>query len=636
MLPLTGRWFAALALALPLFAQSETPQVREILKDEIRPVQVSAAELRGYLLERVAKPPVVTDAKAWDAEQERIRKHLVDDVVFHGWPREWVDAPPRFEETGVLQGNGYRIRKLRYEIVPGLYSAALLYEPERAQTPAPAVLNVNGHVGAPGKSVEYKQKRCIHFARHGIYALNLEWLAFGELSGAGNVHWNGAHMDLAGPSGIGVFYLAMRKGLDYLYNLPAVDRSRIGMTGLSGGGWQTIVLSALDTRIRATAPVAGFSSLATRIEVNRYGDVGDPEQSATDMFDGYDFTHLVALLAPRPALLTYNAEDDCCFRGPAVKPLVYDAIRPVYEAYGAADRFSWHENRDPGTHNYQLDNRQAVYRFFSRAFRVPIPEDEAGVAPEVRTYEELLVGLPKDNLTIIDLARKAPRAPAAASPGRERLSAIVRYKAVTPARVWNTGITKNQGVESKSYLFRMANGLSANGVWLKAIAAPGGAPAAIVLADKGKPAAAESISDRLNRGEQVLALDLAFMGEAWQKSGHWDYEQMLYGVGERPLGIEAAQLIAAARWLGALAGARQVEVETHGFRSQTIALVAAALEPSLFRKLAAYEGIRSLSALLEKPVEYEEAHDLFCQDLLKYFDLDRLAELARPVTVEAR
>ena len=49
--------------------------------------------------------------------------------MFHGWPKAWVEAAPRFEETGVVEASGYRIRKLRYEIVPGFFSAALLYEP---------------------------------------------------------------------------------------------------------------------------------------------------------------------------------------------------------------------------------------------------------------------------------------------------------------------------------------------------------------------------------------------------------------------------------------------------------------------------------------------------------------------------
>ena len=50
----------------------------------------------------------------------------------------------------------------------------------------------------------------------------------------------------------------MRRGLDYLYNHPNVDRNRLGVTGLSGGGWQTIILSSLDERVRMAMPVAGF------------------------------------------------------------------------------------------------------------------------------------------------------------------------------------------------------------------------------------------------------------------------------------------------------------------------------------------------------------------------------------------
>ncbi len=55
-------------------------------------------------------------------------------MVFHGWPDEWVNSPPKFEDIGVIEtGQGYRLRKLRYEIVPGFQSVAILYEPERLQ-----------------------------------------------------------------------------------------------------------------------------------------------------------------------------------------------------------------------------------------------------------------------------------------------------------------------------------------------------------------------------------------------------------------------------------------------------------------------------------------------------------------------
>ena len=67
--------------------------------------------------------------------------------------------PPRFEEVAVIPGNGYRMRKFRYEIVPGFQSVAILYEPLNLHGKVPAILNSNGHVGPPGKSVEYKQKR---------------------------------------------------------------------------------------------------------------------------------------------------------------------------------------------------------------------------------------------------------------------------------------------------------------------------------------------------------------------------------------------------------------------------------------------------------------------------------------------
>ena len=197
----------------------------------------------------------------------------------------------------------------------------------------PAILNVHGHVGPEGKAIEYKQKRCINQARQGILALSLEWMAFGELANRENEHWFGAHLDLAGANVAGLFYLAMRRGLDYLYQHPNVDRERIGVTGLSGGGWQTIVLSALDERVRVAVPVAGYASYLSRLE--QLKDVGDIEQNATDMFSFIDYTHLTAMRAPRPTLLVYNAEDSCCFRAAMVKDLVFDAILPFFRMYGA-------------------------------------------------------------------------------------------------------------------------------------------------------------------------------------------------------------------------------------------------------------------------------------------------------------
>jgi hypothetical protein len=191
----------------------------------------------------------------------------------------------------------------------------------------------------------------------------------------------------------------------------------------------------------------------------------------------------------------------------------------------------------------------------------------------------------------------------------------------------------------------MNNGLSATGVWLRAIESLDDAPLTIVLNDRGKKASGVEVSDRGNRGEQVLALDLMFTGDDWKQItqgpfygpiGPYLYAQILHGLGDRPLGMEAAQLIAIAHWFQKQGRPQRPRLEISGMRNQVSALVASALEPDLFSILVVHEGIPSLGYVLEAPVTFQEAPELFCLDLYKQFDLDRLTALAAPakVTVE--
>ena len=91
---------------------------------------------------------------------------------------------------------------------PGLFVPALLYEPEKLAGRVPAIMNVNGHVGPPGKAVPYKQIRCINQAKRGMLALNVEWLGMGQLGGPGFQHGCMNQLDLCGTSGLAPFYLA--------------------------------------------------------------------------------------------------------------------------------------------------------------------------------------------------------------------------------------------------------------------------------------------------------------------------------------------------------------------------------------------------------------------------------------------
>ncbi len=645
--------FFKLCLYLPwiffLEAQSTSGQLKLMLEVENLRPELLRHRLEEYLQERSPRlPPVPSRAKDWTTQAGQTRQKLLQEVVYQGWPREWVEAPLRYSKVGHAQERkGYRLQKLLLEVLPGLQIPALLYEPLGEASSLPAVLNVNGHVGPSGKAIEYKQKRCISLARHGILALNLEWFAYGELSHPENTHWFGGHLDLVGANAMGLFYLAMRKGLDYLEQDPRADGRRLAVTGLSGGGWQTIVLSSLDERVAVSVPVAGYSALLSRLE--RSQDIGDIEQNATDLLRGQDYSTLTAMRAPRPTLLIYNAEDDCCFRAPLVKPYVFDEVKPFFRLFGKQDYLGWHENTDPSTHNYLLDNRLQAYRFLARHFGLEKWEQETPADRELQSYEELVVGLPEDNLTILGVARVlAARAPHEAVPDtadlrqwldsrRARLRSVVRLRQVDVEHAWALHSTKNRGVETRSYRFHFSDGLMASGLWGKAIRTSGDASTSIILSDLGKDSAASAASDRINRGEQVLVADLILTGEATaQPKQATRYPQLLATVGDRPLGIRASHLLALARWLKKNHGSTQVRIKSKGRRSQVVALVGAALEPRFFTEVEVEEGMKSLADLLEQPVRYEQAPELFCLGLLPDFDLELLVNLAQPTRVRQR
>ena len=648
--------FSVLFCASLACGQEVTEQVSALVSQPIQSHEEVIDQLREYLMARAPVLPKPVSAGAWTAQAEKIREHLLNDVIFHGWPREWVDAPPRFEQTGVIEtGKGYRILKLRYEIVPGFWSAALLYEPENLHGKVPAILNVNGHVGPEGKAVDWKQKRCINYALRGMLALNIEYLNMGELYRPENDHGFLGHLDLVGANGVGLFYLVMRKALDYLDQNPHVDRNRIGMTGLSGGGWQSIVLGSLDKRVKVDIPVAGYCAFANQLA--RIADMGDNEQDATDFFDGQDYVTLTAMRAPRPTLLINNAEDSCCYRAPLVKPYIYDPVKPFFALYGAEGDFQFHQNIDPGYHNYKLDNRQQSYRFFDQYFHLAASDKEIPVDSQIKPYQQLVVGLPADNLTILGLARELAgrirREPMPAAGGRAewvaaertKLKQVVRYKPVSVKHVWAVANTLNSGLASISYRFELSNGLSATGVWFKETDTPPGAPVDIVLDDKGRKGAAGEVWNRvpevgylLNRGDQVLLLNLLFTGDDAPVLSSPSYVPSLFAsavatVGDRPLGLESAQLVSVTRWAQHTLDPRPVQVELTGIRSQMAALIAAAIEPGLFSQVTVHQGMKSLSYLLQRPVGFGDASDLFCLDLYKDFDVDRLIAIAGPTRI---
>lgn len=155
------RWvavcFTAVAVLLvhapqEMSAQADAKLVGSWLQRRLQSEPLVAEQLRRFMQARVPPLRLPADAARWTAETERLRARELQ-VIYHGWPQNWIDAPPKFEEVGAVEGHGYRIHKLRYEVVPGMYSAALLYEPEhvswRRQYLLPTIVNLETSKGTP-------------------------------------------------------------------------------------------------------------------------------------------------------------------------------------------------------------------------------------------------------------------------------------------------------------------------------------------------------------------------------------------------------------------------------------------------------------------------------------------------------
>ncbi|MHC4632885.1 MAG: alpha/beta hydrolase family protein, partial [Planctomycetota bacterium] len=405
---------AVLVFAVAQALATDEEVLREILGREIVSPDLVLKEVEHFCDIRVPRMPAVNSVKEWEKHAKRLRRDVLKRIALRGQAAKWAKAKTKVEWLETLDGGeGYTIKKLRYEAVPGLWIPALLYEPDDLNQKVPVVMNVNGHDGK-GKAAPYKQIRCINQAKRGMLALNVEWLGMGQLSRQNFQHYRMNQLDLCGTSGLAPFYLSMKRGLDVLLSHKFADSKRVGVAGLSGGGWQTIFISSIDTCVTAANPVAGYSSYITR--AHYYSDLGDSEQTPCDMATAADYTHLTALLAPRAALLTYNKKDNCCFASDhALEPLL-EAAKPIYKLYGKEERLRWHVNEDPGTHNFELDNRQALYRLFADFFYTGDSKfcvEEIECEDEVLTADELSVELPDDstdfNKLALQLSRKLPK-----------------------------------------------------------------------------------------------------------------------------------------------------------------------------------------------------------------------------------
>lgn len=629
----------ALPVLLAAFSAGSTAQelsLHELLARPILAPNQPVVEVKAYTASRVPALRIPTEKGAWEAYAQDIRRRVLDEVVFRGEAKRWRELPTRVEWLETIPGGpGYRIKKLRFEAVPGLWVPALLYEPETLDGKVPVVINVNGHDRADGKAADYKQIRCINQAKRGLLALNVEWLGMGQLNTPGFEHYKMNQLDLIGTSGIAPFYLSMKRAIDVALEHPHADSARVAVTGLSGGGWQTIFISSLDERVTLANPVAGYSSFVTRTQFPEL-DLGDSEQTPSDLASIADYTHLTAIRAPRPTLLTYNARDTCCFRAEyAVAPLMQIAT-PVYELFDRKTSVRRHINEDAG-HNYGRDNRESFYRMLRDFFYGGDPSfavEEIPVDDEVKTGEQLRVALPADNLDFhriaLRLADGLPAKPTVPpAEARKQLQALTR----TPfyeAEAKEAGDSKAGDIQAKRWNLHMGSDWTVPAVELER-PSPNGT--VLLVGDGGRTSLEGEARSLLRQGKRVIAVDPFYFGESKMETEPFLFAILIAALGERPLGVQAGQLAAVARWARQRHGA-SVEIHAVGPRTSLAALIAAAVETDAISGARLQESFSSLRQILDLDLGVNQAPELFCFGLLEAFDVPQIAALVAPRPVE--
>lgn len=644
-LPLAG-----LMLETPRAGAADVESVTAALGVKLLPAGQPARELRAFMGARIVAPPEFSDRAEWEAAAERLRREMLEQIVFRGQAAGWRDADCQVEWLDSIDGGpGYTIRKLRYEALPGMWIPALLYTPDNLSGPAPLALNVNGH-DADGKAADYKQLRSINLVKRGLIVLNVEWFGMGQLRTSGFHHGRMNQLDLCGASGLAPFYLAMSRAIDLGLELEHADPSRVLVAGLSGGGWQTILISSLDRRVTLANPVAGYGSFHTNLE---FEDMGDSEQAPSDMAALADYTHLTALRAPRPTLLTYNTADNCCFKsGHTLNPLL-EAARPIFALYGAGDHLRSHVNHEPGTHNFEQENREKLYAMVGDHF-FPDQRDfvlaEIPSEAEIKTSDELHVPLPEDNVDFHRLAEslveklppqgELPRERDAAESWqrqqRDRLKSLLRISRYD-AEVSDEKTRRLDDLQVTTRRFRLAQDWSVPAVEIGAAdVEPRGT--VLLVCDEGRKAAAEEAARLLADGWKVVAVDPLFWGESEIEAQDPKYTFALFlaSVGERPLGIQAGQLAAIAGWLREQNDDEPIELLAIGRRASVAALVAAAIESGAIGNVELAGGLASFRQLIEEDVAVDKLPELFPFGLLREFDVSRLVALAAPRRVEFR
>jgi dienelactone hydrolase len=168
-------------------------------------------------------------------------------------------------------------------------------------------------------------------------------------------------LNWAGTTWAGVNFGDDSRSVDYLLSRKEVDGTRIGCTGLSGGGWRTNMMAALEPRLKAVVSVGWMTTGDAQQAYNVAGAIGT-FCLLPGVWTRLDVPDLISMAAPMACMVVSMTED------PLFPPLGQrEAARQITDAFswaGSPHRFRSYTPAKP--HCYDEEVQEQALNWFNQ------------------------------------------------------------------------------------------------------------------------------------------------------------------------------------------------------------------------------------------------------------------------------